>query len=418
MAYTRKTYDLFISDGLREILENIKSESVVAGLLLKRRHQKETLVGDPVNFISVSSQDPSRISYLTTERMGMIESNEYWTSSRRFHAKPGGFINKLFKDISAKDVEVFSNLFRVESTKPKFTFKVVKGGDIRNYYHYSKHANDDGSLGCSCMRYDSSQKYLDVYVENPNNISLLLMLDEDGYVMGRSLLWNFDGNKIMDRIYANNDDQLPFYFKKWASENGYFFRSQQNWYNSTLFEKFGEGKMYLNLDVKLKNFDFEYYPYMDTFKFFNPNTGTFSNYRPEGEEHSTLCSADGDKYGWGYLVFDDIDKFYRHNGDVIYVDYLNINTHSNRCNYSSVMDKYILNDHSEWRDDIRDYVFAEGEYYHLNDQEAINLKVKEREEINKRRQKEREAQKSTLESLTGWASHWVTLRRQSQDNNE
>ena len=39
MAYERKTYDLFISDDLKTILEQIKSESVVADLLLKRRHQ-------------------------------------------------------------------------------------------------------------------------------------------------------------------------------------------------------------------------------------------------------------------------------------------------------------------------------------------------------------------------------------------
>ena len=62
MPYERKTYDLFISDGLREILEQIKGESVVADLLLKRRHSKDDLVDDPVNFISVSSQDSGRIS--------------------------------------------------------------------------------------------------------------------------------------------------------------------------------------------------------------------------------------------------------------------------------------------------------------------------------------------------------------------
>ena len=112
MAYERKTYDLFISDDLKTILEQIKSESVVADLLLKRRHQKEDLVEDPVNFISMSSQDPTRISYLTTERIGQIDEADYWTSSRRFHIKPGGFISKVFKNISPKDVETFSNLYR------------------------------------------------------------------------------------------------------------------------------------------------------------------------------------------------------------------------------------------------------------------------------------------------------------------
>jgi len=384
MPYERKTYDLFISDDLREILEQIKSESVVADLLLKRRHQKDDLVEDPVNFISISSQDSSRISYLTTERIGSISQDDYWTSSRRFHIKPGGFISKVFKDISAKDVEIFSNLFRVESRKPKFRFEVVKGEDIRRYYHYEKHASDSGSLGVSCMRYDSCQRMFDVYVDNTDKISMLVMLNEYGKVMGRSLLWNFGDNKIMDRIYTINDEQLPFYFKKWATENGYLFRTQQNWYNSLQFQKLSDDKKILRLEVKLNNFDFSYYPYMDTFKFFNPNTGTFSNYKPEGREHYTLCSSDGSKYEYNYLVYDDIDKYYRHRGDTVTLQYINIQTHPDRCNYSDILDQYILCEHAEWREDIRDYIFS-GEYSHLNNTERIEQRIKDNEEWEKKR---------------------------------
>jgi hypothetical protein len=384
MAYQRKTYDLFISDELRSVLEQIKSESVVADLLCKGRHSKEDLVEDPVNFISISSQDPTRISYLTTERIGMINESDYWTSSRRFHMKPGGFISKVFKDVSAKDVEVFSNLYRSEARKPNFKFKIVTGEEIREYYLYDKHASDGGSLGVSCMRYDSCQRLFNMYVENPDKVSLLLMLDERGYVMGRTLLWNFDGNKIMDRIYSINDEQLPFYFKKWATENGYYFRSQQNWYNSIQFERLGEGKKILKLDVKLENFDFRYYPYMDTFKFFNPDTGTFSNYRPNGTDHYTLCASDGGRYDYNYLIYDDIDKYYRHRGDTVYLDYIHVNTHPDRCNYSEIHDRYILSEHAQWREDVRDYVFT-GEYLYLNNNDKIEKRIKDNEEYEKQR---------------------------------
>ena len=206
MPYERKTYDLFISDELRTVLEQIKSESVVADLLLKRRHSKEDLVGDPVNFISISSQDSTRISYLTTERIGMIDEVDYWTSSRRFHMKPGGFISKLFENISARDIETFSNLYRAEVRKPKFDFRIVDGEDIRYYYHYDRHANDCGSLGISCMRHENCQKLFSMYVDNSDKISLLVMFNEDNYVIGRALLWNFDGNKIIDRICSVNDE--------------------------------------------------------------------------------------------------------------------------------------------------------------------------------------------------------------------
>ena len=389
MAYERKTYDLFISDELRQVLEQIKSESVVADLLLKRRHNKEDLVEDPVNFISISTQDATRISYLTTERIGMIDESEYWTSSRRFHMKPGGFISKIFVNISAKDIETFSNLYRSETKKPKFEFRVVKGEDIRNYYHYSRHANDNGSLGVSCMRYDSCQRLFDMYTENTDKVSLLVMFNEDGNVMGRTLLWNFDSNKIMDRIYTINDEQLAFFFKKWATENGYYYKSQQNWYNSIQFERLGEGKKIFKLDIKLNNSDFRHYPYMDTFKFFNPDTGTFSNYRPEGSEHYTLCSSDGSKYDWNYLEYDDFDKVYRHRGETVRLDYLNMNAHPDRCNYSDLYDRYILSEHVEWREDIRDYVFG-SEYDNLNDNDAIQNRlnyIQERESKKVRRNK-------------------------------
>lgn len=388
MPYERKTYDLFISDELRAILEQIKSESVVADLLLKSRHSKENLVEEPVNFISISTQDSTRISYLTNERISIIDPSEYWTSSRRFHIKPGGFISKVFKDISAKDVEVFSNLYRAEARKPKFEFRIVTGEDIRRYYHYEYHANDYGSLGVSCMRYESCQKLFNMYVENSDKISLLVMLNENGRVMGRSLLWKFDGNKIMDRIYTINDEQLTFYFKKWATENGYYYKAQQNWYNSIQFERLGEGKKILKFDIKLKNFDFYYYPYMDTFKFFNPDTGTFSNYKPDGRDHYTLCSSDGSRYDWNYLEYDDIDKVYRHRGETVRLQYLDMNAHPDRCNYSDMMDQYILCEHSQWREDVRDYVFS-GEYSHLNDMDVIEQRIKDNEEYEKMRSSRR-----------------------------
>jgi len=418
MTYVRKTYDLLISDELRLILQSIESQSVVAKLLLKYRHSKENLVEDPVNFISVSSQDPTRISYLTTERISKINPDDYWTSSRRFHMKPGGFVSKVFKDINSRDIEIFSNLYKLEVSKPKFKFEVVSGEDIRDYYLYDKHQNNGGSLGISCMRHGSCQRFFNLYVNNPETISLLLMLDDDGFVMGRSLLWNTDNFKIMDRIYTVNDEQLPFYFKRWAKQNGYLFRFQQNWFNSTQFQELDRDKVDIKIDVKLNDFDFEYYPYMDTFKFFNTSTGVFSNYRPETDDFKnngvTLCSADGSKYDWNYLVYDDIDNIYRYRGDVINLEYLNINTSSNNCNHSNVYDQYILSEHCEWREDIRDYVFG-GEYSHLNNEEKINEKIKENQEWESRR---RTKMINSYDSMSlSYFDRFITRRSSTEPSN-
>ena len=130
-TYQRKTIDLHISDDLRNILTEIESESMVAKLLLKKRHSIEDLVESPVNYISVSHDDKSKISYLTTDRINSLEPDNYWTSNSRYKGKPGAFVGKLFKDIPAREVEKFSSLFRTQSLMPVFTFKVVDGDDVK-----------------------------------------------------------------------------------------------------------------------------------------------------------------------------------------------------------------------------------------------------------------------------------------------
>ena len=53
---------------------------------------------------------------------------------------------------------------------------------------------------------------------------MLVMLNLEGNLKGRALLWNFGTNKIMDRIYTTDDEKLHLYFKKWATENGYLYK--------------------------------------------------------------------------------------------------------------------------------------------------------------------------------------------------
>ena len=136
---------------------------------------------------------------------------------------------------------------------------------------------------------------------------------------------------------------------------------------------------------------------MDTFKFLNPDTGTFSNYRPEGRDHYTLCSSDGSKYDWNYLEYDDFDKVYRHRGDIVRLNYLNMNAHPDRCNYSEVNDQYILCEHVQWREDIRDYIFSD-EYIHLNDMERIEQRIKDNEEYEKQRASRRSRRSPSMVS--------------------
>lgn len=374
-TYERKTIDVLISDDLRNILKEIESESLVASLLLRKRHSKDLLVDSPINYISISSQDKGRISYLTPDRIESLESDTYWTSTRRYHTKPGSFISKIFRDIDSRDVEKFSNLFRSQSLKTPFTFKVINGNEIQRYYHYDSYASESrGSLGVSCMKHDHCQNYLKIYTDNKEQVGMLIMLDEDELLIGRALLWNIESNKIMDRIYTKNDEDLTFHFKKWATENNYLYKSEQNWFNTIFFE---------NLNIKRKELYLEFnlvknprsFPYMDTFKFINLDSGRLYNYIPSDVSINTLTSCDGSYHDEDHLRFDGIDKVFRYRNEAQWLNYMNTYTCRSNCEYSVVNDMYILRDHGYYDYNVGSFIFS-GSYENLNNNKKLD-KIRE-----------------------------------------
>ena len=193
----------------------------------------------------------------------------------------------------------------------------------------------------------------------------------------------------MDRIYTISDEEFAFQFKKWATDNGYLYKSEQNWYNTLNFENLSTPKKELKISIKLDEFSFSRYPYVDTFKFFDKENGILQNYM-EGynKKFKTLCASDGGQYGCDYLVFDDINRVLRQRGDSVYVRYLDIRTSYNNVNYSEIHDEYILRRDSKYDEEIHEYLFNE-EYDQFNNIDMIN---KKREFFFTRRTKEKNKQ--------------------------
>lgn len=367
MSYERKTSDIFISEDLKDLLSKIEKQSAVAALLLKKRHIKDDLVDNYVNFISVSSDDRSKISYLTPDRAEAMEMSEFWTSKRRFHTKPGAFVSKIFKNISGRDVEIFSTLFRNISNRKKIEFKVVRGREIRRYYDQESYASENGSLGASCMKYERCQDYLGIYTEN-KEVSMLVMLDDWGGLIGRALLWDFDGHKIMDRIYTVSDEEYQFYFKEWAEKNQYLYKKGQNWFDTMNFLGNGSDSHFAKLEIKLENIKFNHYPYMDTFKFYCPKSGTISNYKPEEGSFYTMCASEGELMDGNHLVLDVVDNVFRYRNDAAYLNYISAWTNHSNAYYSEANDCYILKKDAIYDRETNDYLFCE-EYGFLNKKE-------------------------------------------------
>ena len=110
------------------------------------------------------------------------------------------------------------------------------------------------------MKYERCQKYLDIYCVNTNVCSLLILKDinDKSKIIGRALIWETSIGKFMDRIYYIKDSDINL-FTKYAKDNNMHFKTSPN-YNK-------EQK----ITIQLENFNFKYYPYMDTFKYLNLN---------------------------------------------------------------------------------------------------------------------------------------------------
>jgi len=373
MSYIRKTADIITSNELDFVLHQIKDHSLVAKLLLKQRHPIEDLVDGHVNYISISNSDKTKISYLTKERAeSIIQSSPYgegadelWSSSRRFHVKPGSFISKIFKKVSLEEVQKFSILFRNIQNKIEYNFNVVDGSKLSHYYHFNSYLSESGSLGCSCMKYDQCQDYLDLYTKNSDIIKMLVMTADNGQLIGRALLWEFNGNKIMDRIYTIDDDTYQYQFKKWADNNEYLYKKEQKWNNGLFFESNGK-TIYKELSVKLENTKFEYYPYLDTFRFLDTKTGTLYNYKPTDTTTlyniKTLSSADGSTYGYDHLMLCDKTKQFFPYADTTYLEYCGIRVCHNICVYSDIFDTSILREDALYDPNVNDWIFKDPEF--------------------------------------------------------
>jgi hypothetical protein len=124
-------------------------------------------------------------------------------------------------------------------------FKLVDGEDILKAYHCDNY--DEGETMGSCMRYEAAQSYLKIYVDNPDSVKCLVLINpNNGKVRGRALIWHMDNDQyFMDRVYVTNEAYRNL-FNIYKEENNITNRA-----NSTV--TLGNGGHY------------DEYPYMDRF---------------------------------------------------------------------------------------------------------------------------------------------------------
>jgi len=256
----------------------------------------------------------------------MISYKESKKSNKWVVAKVGKVITKLSNDnlfnFTQRDVEEFSNSYKAINYMKNVEFQIVSGIDLKKFYledNYDK--SGGGTLNNSCMKHSNCQPFLKIYYKNKDDVSMLIVKNKNSdKILGRAIIWNkttiksanrlFENIKFMDRIYYCNDFQINL-FVEYAKMNDIAFKEAQN------NEVFGvvnyKGERLANpiIKAKIKEWDFDKYPYLDTLTFLWKD-GYCSNVEPwarggfetkRGVECASLRSTGGDRgrfYDYAY----------------------------------------------------------------------------------------------------------------------
>ena len=127
-----------------------------------------------------------------------------------------------------------------------------------------------------------------IYVNNPDVCRLLVLLNEDNKLIGRALVWKLEKMNIvkdedpgffMDRQYTIKDSDVEK-FRDYAKKEGWSYKSYNNHHSFGTVNYKGEDR---NVEMTVQvgriggDYDYQRYPYMDTFRRYDPRIGKLYN---------------------------------------------------------------------------------------------------------------------------------------------
>lgn len=239
----------------------------------------------------------------------------YVRNGKKEQMKIGKFVNKIYslinETVPPTEMEFFVNEYKgiVSAFKSMTNFDIVYGENIRKFYYENTFSVGKGTLNQSCMRHDYCQLYLDIFVDNPDKINLLILRNPVNKLKidGRALLWNLDshkGKKLLDFPYTSKDYMYKI-FEEYAKKKGWFYTLAEkpktmSWdlmlnNHYRFLETFNSqgNKVEEEFFVNLTPQEYEYYPYLDVMRYFNPDTGYLTNIETDEEDFIILDSDHG-----------------------------------------------------------------------------------------------------------------------------
>lgn len=302
------------------------------------------------------------------------DTSNIYTKSRN-PSKIGRLINKIFPNkFTQKEIEDFTNQFK-NAIDSNAEFKIVNGDEIAYWYKVENYKEDKGQLGNSCMK-KKPKYYFQIYTQNPE-VCQLVILVQNNRLLGRALLWKIkssskeeypEGTYFLDRQYCINDSDI-IKFREYAKKNKWIWRESDLERASN-----SNGSFYIKMKVQLKetengDYYYDYYPYVDTFRRYNPMTGILHNDDSEDsdyEGHFILDDTSGGSREIEGGVWSEYEGRNIPHGDEVWSDYVDsyitaeyaVYVENGRRNHRG----YYPQDHDDVvYDDISDY------YLHIND---------------------------------------------------
>lgn len=379
---------LIIAESFRRFFEVNRSKSRIAEILLENCYTT-------IEFGNYIARRGDMISFLPAGKEHTVNPiTGDWKRENRQTSKAGKLARKLIDNqfleslqLKDTDYELFSNLIKADKINDEdcqVKFSIVKGEDIRTRYDEESYSTlySTGSMGESCMRYSHCSRYLDIYVENPEKVSMLIMTDTADKTVGRGIVWETTEGVFMDRVYATDAHQKMF--ENYAEEKGWMYKTVHSNDQEIRIWKDGEAK-FIDLVVRLNKWSFDYYPYMDTLSYLS-NSGNISNNTnyndmelrtTDGRLEEAEDDHDGqvwDEYNDEWIDEDDAEYIPGYGNisrnDATYDDYRHeyiLDKYSRKLengNYCHQDDAVETNDGWYHQDELDDFEYIYNTYYH------------------------------------------------------
>lgn len=275
--------DSDILSKLDKISRQSDASAYLANVIISKISDKEWISSNDLKYdFFKSTEENDKLSFIQSNRIK--DGINPYNISGRTDIKVGRAIRYIANDlynlkITDKQVEDFINVYKSIPNEGEPNFQFYVGDDIKKGYTTNNYYSRYGSLGGSCM--NDKLLYLNIYAVNDKKIRLLVLLDDNGSICGRALIWKLDKSPcdaeyFMDRVYVNRDYEINK-FIKYAEDNGFLYKSKMicGDLEAAQFKYNGE-KIYGEIRVNIKKKKTKY-PYLDTLFSLNREKNELSN---------------------------------------------------------------------------------------------------------------------------------------------